>query len=67
LIGRATAFNRDISQWMVDHARMNEALIAIVALGVFAGGAIVVIDSLILRRIRRQAPRSRGPDADDQR
>jgi hypothetical protein len=33
---------------------MTEALAAIVALGVLAGGAIVVIDSLILRRIRRQ-------------
>jgi len=38
-----------------DHgAVVNEALIAIAALGLLAGGAIVVIDSLILRRIRRQ-------------
>jgi hypothetical protein len=33
---------------------MNEGLVAIIALGVVAGGAIVLIDSLILRRIRRQ-------------
>jgi hypothetical protein len=33
---------------------MNEALLAVIALGVLAGGAIVVVDSLILRRIRRQ-------------
>ena len=33
---------------------MNDALIAIAALGILAGGAIVLIDSLILRRIRRQ-------------
>jgi hypothetical protein len=32
-------------------------LIAVVALGLLAGGAIVVLDSLILRRIRRQDPR----------
>jgi hypothetical protein len=30
------------------------SLLAIAALGLFVGGAIVVIDSLILRRIRRQ-------------
>ena len=33
---------------------MNDALIAIAALGILAGGAIVLIDLSILRRIRRQ-------------
>jgi hypothetical protein len=38
-----------------DHARVvNESLVAIAALGLLAGGAIVLIDSLILRRIRQQ-------------
>jgi hypothetical protein len=39
-------------------ANMPEALIAIIGIGVLMGGAIVIIDSLILRRIRRQDPRS---------
>jgi len=33
---------------------VNDALLAIVALGLLAGGAIVVLDTLILRRVRRQ-------------
>ena len=33
---------------------VNDALIAIAVFGLLAGGAIVAIDSLILRRIRRQ-------------
>jgi hypothetical protein len=33
---------------------VNDALIAIAALGLLAGGAIVVLDTLILRRVRRQ-------------
>jgi hypothetical protein len=33
---------------------MTEGLAAVIALGFVAGGAIVLIDSLILRRIRRQ-------------
>jgi len=37
-----------------DVRTVNDALIAIAGLGLLAGGAIVVIDSLILRRIRRQ-------------
>jgi hypothetical protein len=38
-----------------DHGcAVNDALIAIAALGLLAGGAIVLIDSMILRRIRRQ-------------
>jgi hypothetical protein len=39
---------------------MTGALAAIVALGLLVGGAIVVIDSLILRRIRRQDPRDKS-------
>lgn len=35
-------------------ANMGDGLVAVIALGVIAGGAIVVIDLLILRRIRRQ-------------
>jgi hypothetical protein len=42
-----------------DDGRMNDALIAIAALGILAGGAIVLIDSLILRRLRRQRDNSR--------
>lgn len=33
---------------------MTEGLLAVIGLGLLAGGAIVIIDSLILRRIRRQ-------------
>ena len=33
---------------------VNDALIAIAVLGLLAGGAIVVLDTLILRRVRRQ-------------
>lgn len=36
---------------------MTGSLLAIAALGVLAGGAIVVIDTLILRRLRRTDPR----------
>ena len=32
---------------------MNEALLVIIGLGLLAGGSIVVIDSLIIRRLRR--------------
>ena len=39
---------------------MTDSLLAIVGLGVLAGGAIVLIDSLILRRIRNQDP-NRAP------
>ena len=40
---------------MGDHGRVvTESLLAIAGLGLLVGGAIVVIDSLILRRIRRQ-------------
>jgi len=38
---------------------MTEALAAVIALGLLVGGAIVAIDTLILRRIRRQDPRNR--------
>jgi hypothetical protein len=41
---------------------MSDALVGIALLGIVAGGAIVVIDSLILRRIRRGVRRD-----DDQR
>jgi hypothetical protein len=50
-----------------DDASVNEGLLAIAALGILAGGVIVVIDSLILRRIRRQDPRVGRRDPDDQR
>jgi hypothetical protein len=33
---------------------MTASLIGVIGLGLLAGGAIVLIDSLILRRIRRQ-------------
>ena len=36
---------------------MTASLLAIAALGVLAGGAIVMIDTLILRRVRRNDPR----------
>jgi len=31
-----------------------DALLAVIGLGVLAGGTIILVDSLILRRIRRQ-------------
>jgi hypothetical protein len=34
---------------------MNEALLVVIGLGLIAGGSIVVIDSLIIRRLRRDA------------
>lgn len=34
---------------------MNEALLVVAAIGLLAGGSIVVIDSLIIRRVRRLA------------
>lgn len=46
---------------------VTESLLAIALLGFLAGGAIVLIDSLILRRIRRQAPRDPDRDEDSQR
>jgi hypothetical protein len=42
---------------------MGDGLLAVIALGVLAGGAIVVIDTFILRRIRRQA----APPRDEER
>jgi hypothetical protein len=33
---------------------MNEALLVIIGLGVLAGGSILLIDSLIIRRLRRR-------------
>lgn len=33
---------------------MNDALLVVIALGVLAGGSIIVIDSFIIRRIRRR-------------
>jgi hypothetical protein len=41
---------------------MSGSLLAIAALGLIAGGAIVLIDSLILRRVRRQATREEKRD-----
>jgi len=41
---------------------MSGSLFAIAALGLIAGGAIVLIDSLILRRVRRQAAREEKRD-----
>jgi hypothetical protein len=35
---------------------MTESLIGVIGLGILAGGAIVIIDSLILRRVRQQRP-----------
>jgi hypothetical protein len=35
-------------------AAMTESLIGVIGLGLLAGGAIVIIDSLVLRRVRRQ-------------
>ena len=32
---------------------MNESIVAIIALGVLAGGATIVIDSLVVRKVRR--------------
>jgi hypothetical protein len=32
---------------------LDEGLLAVIALGALAGGSIVVIDSLIIRRLRR--------------
>jgi hypothetical protein len=36
-----------------------DALVAVIGLGILAGGAIVIIDSVILRRIRRQRQEER--------
>lgn len=32
---------------------MNESIVVIIALGLLAGGATIVIDSLVVRKIRR--------------
>jgi hypothetical protein len=41
---------------------VNDALLAIALIGVLAGGAIVLIDSLIITRVRRLAPRQADED-----
>jgi hypothetical protein len=41
---------------------VNEALLVVIGLGLLAGGSIVVIDSLIIRRLRRGAPPDRDQD-----
>lgn len=44
---------------------MTSAFFAVAALGAIVAGAIIAIDSLILRRIRRQRP-ERGKDTGDE-
>jgi hypothetical protein len=46
---------------------MTGSLVAIAALGLLAGGAIVLIDSLILRRVRRNDPRRAVRENEDER
>ena len=49
---------------------MTDSLIAIVALFVVAGGGIILIDALVLRRIRNQPKSNLGqvpPDPDEDR
>jgi len=45
---------------------MTGSLIAIAALGLLAGGAIVLIDSLILKRVRRNDPRRMAGENEDE-
>jgi hypothetical protein len=42
---------------------VNDALLVVIGLGVLAGGSILVIDSLIIRRLRR----SRNQNDQDER
>jgi hypothetical protein len=46
---------------------MSDSLVAIAALGALVGGAIVLIDSVILRRIRRQDARGQTASKDEER
>jgi len=39
-----------------------EALLAVIGLGVLAGGGIIVIDAVIIRKLRRDRQRTREED-----
>ena len=51
--------------WRAGHHTMGDLLLGAIVLALVAGGGIVVIDALIIRRIRRTAAADRAKTEED--